>query len=129
MKKVEGFTLIEVMIALAIFAIAITALMSAMNSSANNLTGLQNRTLAQWIASNRMVGFQSTRNFPKQKEEFEKVNFGGSDKPREWIIRIQLQDTMSSDKNIKMLLISVGEEINKEKQYYASVETVVNLSK
>lgn len=128
MRKSEGFTLIEVMIALAIFAIAMSALMSAMGNSARNLSGLQNRTLAQWIASNRMVGFQSTRQFPKQKEEIEKINFGGTDKPREWIIRIQLKDTLAQNKKLKLLVISAGEEINKEKQYYATVETVVNLA-
>lgn len=127
MKKSDGFTLIEVMIALAIFAVSMSALMAAMNNNTRNLASLQNRTLAQWIASNRMVGFQSTGNYPRNKEEFEKINYGGTDKPREWIIRIRFEEMV--DKNFKHLLISVGEEINKEKQYYATVDTFINVAR
>ena len=123
----SGLTLIELLIAMAIFAIAMSALMSAMNNNTRNLTSLQNRTLAQWIATNRLVGFQSTGNYPRQKEEFEKVIFGGTGKPREWIIRIRFEDMV--DKNFKHLLISVGEETNKEKQFYATVDTFVNVSR
>ena len=126
-KRLEGFTLIEVMIALAIFAIAMSALMSAMNNNTRNLASLQNRTLAHWIASNRLVGFQITKSYPKQKEEIEKITYGGTDKPREWVIRIQVKDT--GNKDFKMLQISAGEEINKQPQYYATVETVYAVGK
>ena len=126
-KKSDGFTLIEVMIALAIFAVAMSTLMSSMNTNARNLSNLQNRTLAQWLASNHMVGILSTRNFPSEKEKIEKVKFGGVDKPREWIVRIQLVDTL--DKNFKQLVVSAGEEINREKQFYVTVDTFVNVAR
>lgn len=127
MKRSKGFTLIEVMIALAIFAVAMSALMSAMNTSTRNLTSLQNRTLAHWLASNHLVGILTTRNIPSEKEKIEKVNFGGTDKPREWIVRIQLVDT--ADRGFKQLVVSAGEEINKERLYYASVETFVSVAR
>lgn len=119
-NEAKGFTLIEVMIALAIFAVAMGALMTAIQNNVRNLDSLKNRTLAQWIASNRMVGFHATRNYPTQKEKKEKITFSGTGKGREWIIRIQVVDTM--DKNFKSLQISVGEEINKEEIYYATVD-------
>ena len=127
MKKAEGFTLIEVMVALAIFAVSMTALMAAMNTNASNLSNLQNRTLAQWLASNHMVGLLSTRNFPGETEKIERVTFGGADKPREWIVRIRMEDMV--DKNFKHLIVSAGEEINRERQFYATVDTFVNVSR
>lgn len=127
MKASRGFTLIEVMIALAIFAVAMSALMSAMNTNTRNLTNLQNRTLGHWLASNHMVGILLTRKIPRERETIEKVNFGGTDKPREWIVRIQLEDTMNKD--FKRLVVSAGEEINKEKLFYASVDTIVSVAR
>ena len=129
MKTSNGFTLLEVMIALAIFAIAMSSLMSAMNASTHNLTGLQNRTIAQWIASNRLVGFESTGNYPKQGEKFEKITYGGVGKPREWVIRIQFDSNEMVDKNMRHLVVSAGEELNGEKQFYATVDTFVNIAK
>lgn len=123
----KGFTLIEVMVALAIFAIAMSALMSAMNSSSRNLSSLQNRTMAQWLATNHLVGVLATRNFPTDKEKIEKVKFGGVDKPREWVVRIRLEEL--SDKNFKHLIVSAGEQIDREPQYYATVETFVNVAR
>ncbi len=123
MKKTgaaRGFTLIEVMVALAIFAVAMGALMTAIQNNVRNLDSLKNRTLAQWIASNRMVGFHATRNYPTQKEKKEKITYSGTGKGREWIIRIQVLDTM--DKNFKALQVSVGEEINREEIYYTTVD-------
>lgn len=126
MKRAEGFTLIEVMIALAIFAISMTTLMAAMNTNARNLDNLQNRTLAQWLASNHMTGLLTTRNFPSENEKIEKVKFGGTDKPREWVVRIRMEPMV--DKNFKHLIVSAGEEINKEPQYYATVDTFVSVA-
>lgn len=119
-KRSDGFTLIEVMIALAIFAVAMGALMSAMQSNVRSLDSLKNRTLAHWIASNKMVGFHATRNYPNKKEEIEKITYGGVGKGREWVIRILVIDTM--DKNTKSMQISVGEQAGKEVNYYATVD-------
>jgi general secretion pathway protein I len=119
-KKPDGFTLIEVMVALAIFAVAMGALMSAMQGNVRNLDSLKNRTLAHWIASNKMVGFQVTQRYPKQRETIEKITYGGVGKGREWVIRSEVIDTM--DKNLRSLRISVGEEVGKEVNYYATVD-------
>ena len=70
---------------------------------------------------------ERTQEVTKQKEEIEKITYGGTDKPREWVIRIQVLDT--GNKDFKMLQISAGEEINKQPQYYATVETVYAVGK
>jgi general secretion pathway protein I len=48
----SGFTLIEVMVALAIFAVAAVALMRTGMSYVNATEGLETRTLAHFVAMN-----------------------------------------------------------------------------
>lgn len=53
-----GFTLIEVLVALFIFAIAMTALVQSGTQRAQNLNYLRDRTLASWIAVDRITAIR-----------------------------------------------------------------------
>jgi general secretion pathway protein I len=50
-----GFTLIEVLVALVIVALGLTALLVAVNGTARTSGFLRDKTLAQWIALNRLT--------------------------------------------------------------------------
>ena len=54
----EGFTLIEVLVALAVVAVALSAGMRALAQSADGATSLKARTLALWVAENRLARAQ-----------------------------------------------------------------------
>ena len=49
-----GFTLVEVLVALVVVALGLTALMVAVNGTARTSGYLRDKTLAQWIALNRL---------------------------------------------------------------------------
>ncbi|MGO9632382.1 MAG: type II secretion system minor pseudopilin GspI [Steroidobacteraceae bacterium] len=51
----RGFTLVEVLVALMIVAIGLAALMSAVSGTARTSGYLRDKTLAQWIALNRLA--------------------------------------------------------------------------
>lgn len=51
----RGFTLVEVLVALMVVALALAALMSAVSSAARGSEYLRDKTIAQWIAMNRIV--------------------------------------------------------------------------
>ena len=51
----RGFTLVEVLVALMIVALALAALMSSVSSAARGSEYLRDKTIAQWIAMNRIV--------------------------------------------------------------------------
>ena len=53
-----GFTLIEVMVALAILAVAFSAGYRALGQSTNNADLLKRRALAQWVAQNQLAMMQ-----------------------------------------------------------------------
>jgi general secretion pathway protein I len=59
-----GFTLIEVLVALVIVAIALGAGMKAAGSLTNNAERLQRMSAAQWCAENQLVEMRLQRQFP-----------------------------------------------------------------
>lgn len=53
-----GFTLIEVMVALTILAVALAAGYRALGQSYNNAELLKRRAIAQWVAQNQLAAMQ-----------------------------------------------------------------------
>src|SRR5271170_2588346 len=52
--RMSGFTLVEVLVAVMIIALGLAALMIAVSSTARTSGYLRDKTLAQWIALNRL---------------------------------------------------------------------------
>lgn len=50
-RKIQGFTLIEVLLALAIIAIALTALLKATAQNVANTHRIKEKTVSHWVAS------------------------------------------------------------------------------
>jgi general secretion pathway protein I len=50
-----GFTLIEVLVALVIVAVGMSALMGALSSSARTVAYMQDKTFAEWVALNQIA--------------------------------------------------------------------------
>lgn len=51
----RGFTLVEVLVALAIVALGMSAVLGALSSAADSTIYLRDKTLAEWIALNRIT--------------------------------------------------------------------------
>jgi general secretion pathway protein I len=51
----RGFTLIEVLVALVIVAVGMSAMMGALSSSAKTVVYVQDKTLAEWVALNQIA--------------------------------------------------------------------------
>jgi general secretion pathway protein I len=64
MRRDRGFTLIEVLVALAIAAVALAAGMRSVAQSSDAATLLKARTLALWVAQNRLAAAQLANPWP-----------------------------------------------------------------
>lgn len=63
-KFTTGFTLVEVLVALAVLTIALAAVMRALSQSIDTSASLRDRTVAMWVAQNRLTTHQVQRDFP-----------------------------------------------------------------
>jgi general secretion pathway protein I len=53
-KRIAGFTLVEVMVALLVVGIALPALLSQIATQADSTAALRDRSYAQWVAQNQL---------------------------------------------------------------------------
>jgi len=60
----RGFTLVEILVALAVVAVALAAGMRALAQSADGAGTLKARTLAMWVAQNRIATAEFARELP-----------------------------------------------------------------
>ena len=98
----RGFTLLEVMMALAILAIVMGALIKVTDSYAFNAGYLQQKTLAQWIAENKAVEYRLRQQFPPVGN-----NEGTTEMAKvEWQWRVTVTNT--EDRRLRRLDIRVA---------------------
>src|SRR6266513_385123 len=63
-RSATGFTLVEILVALAIVAVALAAGMRALAQSADSASTLKSRTLALWVAQNCLANAQLADPWP-----------------------------------------------------------------
>lgn len=78
-SRQDAFTLIEVMVALAILALSLTAMAVTMSGALNNATTLRERTYASWIAQNKIVEMRLSDAQPRVGETSGEVDYANSE--------------------------------------------------
>lgn len=101
MRRWRGFTLLEVLIALAIFATAGAAILQASASHLRAVAQLEELTLASMIANNQLQQAQLNRSWPPRELEQGEVSLGN----RDW--QWQLRAVTVPDQDLRELQISV----------------------
>jgi len=61
----SGFSLIEVVVALSVLTIALSALIDSASSAARNTAHLQDKAFAHWVALNQMAEFRLSKQWPE----------------------------------------------------------------
>ena len=75
--KQRGFTLLEVLIALAIVALSAGALLGTVTSSASNVSYLRDKTLGEWVALNRLTEIRTAKLMPDTGKRTGSSEMGG----------------------------------------------------
>jgi general secretion pathway protein I len=76
-RAAKGFTLIEVLVALAIVAIGMAAVLESLTSSANTTMFLQDKTFAGWVALNRIETVRLSGSIPEAGTSNDNISYAG----------------------------------------------------
>jgi len=113
-KYQQGMTLLEVMVALLIFAMTGTAILKAAGDHLNNVGQIESITLANYVASNRLNQLQLDTTWPP------KNNLKGSvemaDRTWYW------QQTVSKTNDNDLRAVDISVSLNED--YSSSIATV-----
>lgn len=99
--RARGFTLVEVLAAVAVLAIALAAILSAMARYADQAGYLRQKTLALWVAHNRLSEIMATPQWPATGRSDGDAEMGGQD----WRWEVQVQAT--PDEQLRRIDIQV----------------------
>jgi general secretion pathway protein I len=66
LRRASGFTLVEVLVALAIVTIGMAALLTALGSSADSASYQRDKTFAEWVALNRIAEVRLAQQKPQK---------------------------------------------------------------
>lgn len=95
MKKARysrGFTLLEVLVALGVLALALSAITQSIGSSTSNIGHLKNKTYAHWVAMNVIALLQARQEFPPVGTQNGSEEMGG----HEWFWRYTVAEAPMS---------------------------------
>ena len=106
MRRSRGFTLLEVLVALAIVAFGIIAAFNAIIQMAHSTARLQDRAIADWIALNQISEIRLSGDFPEVSEFDGSVEFAG----RNWRWEATVSETGVTD--MRRIDMSVAPEEN-----------------
>jgi general secretion pathway protein I len=107
-SKTTGFTLIEIMIALAIFAVVSAALVRNASLTVYQTCMIRERTLAWWVADNHLSEMRSAprtaKNYPSVGRDRVSVNMAG----RDWELAVEIKAT--ENENMRRIEITAYNE-------------------
>ena len=77
MRHSRGFTLIEVLVALVIVALGMSAVLSALTSAADNTGRLREKSFAEWVGLNQLANARLAAAQPSRGKSEGDVDFAG----------------------------------------------------
>jgi general secretion pathway protein I len=91
--RLDGFTLVEVLVALAIIAFGLVAVFGQLSQSAAAAARLRDKTFAHWVALDRLTELRLSGTFPGEGISSDEVEMGN----RRWRYEIKVSATDTDD--------------------------------
>ena len=118
-KKYRGFTLIEVVVAVAVISIGLAATIKTVGTVTKNTAHLNERSIATWVAQNAMADFELDIDGDATKKKSGTEEMAGV----EWYWEKNLVDT--EDPDIQRVEIEVRRDNKPNSQVYATLVTLL----
>lgn len=103
-RRSRGFTLLEVLIALAVLAIAMAAVVKVATNQSAGSAHLKEKTLAHWVALNQIAELQLAREWPSEGKKWTTEELGG----HKW--HCQTIVTKTPDERVRQVRVKVYRE-------------------
>ena len=87
--RARGFTLLEILVAITILAISLSALIQTTITHSRNVTLLRERTFAHWVAMNKLAELHLSATWPATGLQNSKVEWGNT----EWGVTLRISNT------------------------------------
>jgi len=101
-RHCAGFTLLEVLVALVIVSLGMIAVFGQVNQSVAATSFLRNKTLAHWIAVDRITELRINREFPSIGEHSDEIEAAHA----RWITTVKISATPAE--NLRRIDVSVA---------------------
>ncbi|GAA0565911.1 type II secretion system minor pseudopilin GspI [Rheinheimera aquimaris] len=103
--KHSGFTLLELLVAMAIFATAGLAIMQSSSAHIGNLSQLDDLTIASYIADNQMQLAMLDKEWPGKEKSQGEVKMAN----RDWLWQQQVSKLADEDLRLVQISVSLAE--------------------
>ena len=94
-KRLKGFTLLEVMVALVFFSLIGMVLQQVTASTVNQYLAVRYKMFSSWLAENKLTELQLSKSLAPAKESKEDIEFANE----EWQIVTKIKTTENPDIN------------------------------
>ncbi len=97
-----GFTLLEILAAMAVFAIVSLTLLKSSSQQVSHSAAMEDRLIAHWVAANTLTDLQTNGSYPDLGE----METSSVMARRDWFITIKVAPTPSND--VRHVTVSVA---------------------
>jgi len=105
-RSFAGFTLVELMVALAVLAIGMSAVLHATNQSAHAGVFLKQKSVAHWVASNRAAELSINREWPNPGVVKSTETMAG----QTWNVETEVRDTQVPELRLVTIRVARDDE-------------------